>query len=192
MKWLGRALACGSWLEAETDFACNELYWKLCFKLGLFRRTLRALRPLPHCVGSSDSLLAFRGRDDWNLHPAALAPSAPAGRTLHGWRRERSWRLDRPKDRLCATAQCQRRAAPGESDAFFLAMPLSVRKRNTVFARRSELQMLQLQLSAFFKRSHTLPRALTFDMRGAQKAQPFGHPLDGRVSRHLVASASIA
>ena len=26
--------------------------------------------------------------------------------------------------------------------------------------------------------------ALTFDMRGAQKAQPFGHPLDGRV-RHL-------
>ena len=22
---------------------------------------------------------------------------------------------------------------------------------------------------------------LTFDMRGAQKAQPFGHPLDGRV-----------
>ena len=25
---------------------------------------------------------------------------------------------------------------------------------------------------------------LTFDMRGAQKAQPFGHPLDGRVRRH--------
>ena len=24
-------------------------------------------------------------------------------------------------------------------------------------------------------------RRLTFDMRGAQKAQPFGHPLDGRV-----------
>ena len=24
---------------------------------------------------------------------------------------------------------------------------------------------------------------LTFDMRGAQKAQPFGHPLDGRVRR---------
>ena len=24
-------------------------------------------------------------------------------------------------------------------------------------------------------------RGLTFDMRGAQKAQPFGHPLDGRV-----------
>ena len=23
---------------------------------------------------------------------------------------------------------------------------------------------------------------LTFDMRGTQKAQPFGHPLDGRVS----------
>jgi hypothetical protein len=28
-------------------------------------------------------------------------------------------------------------------------------------------------------------RRLTFDMRGAQKAQPFGHPLDGRVGRHL-------
>ena len=29
-------------------------------------------------------------------------------------------------------------------------------------------------------------RRLTFDMRGAQKAQPFGHPLDGRVRRlHL-------
>jgi hypothetical protein len=27
-------------------------------------------------------------------------------------------------------------------------------------------------------------RRLTFDMRGAQKAQPFGHPLDGRVRRH--------
>jgi hypothetical protein len=26
--------------------------------------------------------------------------------------------------------------------------------------------------------------SLTFDMRGAQKAQPFGHPLDGRVRRH--------
>jgi hypothetical protein len=27
-------------------------------------------------------------------------------------------------------------------------------------------------------------RRLTFDMRGTQKAQPFGHPLDGRVRRH--------
>ena len=27
--------------------------------------------------------------------------------------------------------------------------------------------------------------ALTFDMRGDRKAQPFGHPLDGRVRRHL-------
>ena len=27
-------------------------------------------------------------------------------------------------------------------------------------------------------------RRLTFDMRGAQKAQPFGHPLDGRVRPH--------
>ena len=26
--------------------------------------------------------------------------------------------------------------------------------------------------------------AHTFDMRGAQKAQPFGHPLDGRVRPH--------
>jgi hypothetical protein len=25
---------------------------------------------------------------------------------------------------------------------------------------------------------------LTFDMRGARKAQPFGHPLDGRVRAH--------
>jgi hypothetical protein len=29
-------------------------------------------------------------------------------------------------------------------------------------------------------------RHLTFDMRGAQKAQPFGHPLDGRVRRLLL------
>ena len=28
-------------------------------------------------------------------------------------------------------------------------------------------------------------RRLTFDMRGAQKAQPFAHPLDGRVRRLL-------
>jgi hypothetical protein len=27
---------------------------------------------------------------------------------------------------------------------------------------------------------------LTFDMRGDQKAQPFGHPIDGRVRRHGV------
>ena len=27
-------------------------------------------------------------------------------------------------------------------------------------------------------------RWLTFDMRGDRKAQPFGHPLDGRVRRH--------
>jgi hypothetical protein len=28
-----------------------------------------------------------------------------------------------------------------------------------------------------------MQEGLTFDMRGAQKAQPFGHPLDGRVRR---------
>ena len=184
MKWLGRALACGSWLEAETDFACNELDWKLCFKLGLLRRTCRTLRPLQHCVGSSDSLPAFRGRDSGTLHLTTLAPSAPAGRTIHGWRRERSWRLDRPKHRLCATAQCQRMAPPVERDAFFVAMPLNLRTRDPVFARRSELQLLQLQLGAFFKLGQPLPRALTIDMRGDQKAQPFGHPLDGRVRRH--------
>jgi hypothetical protein len=37
-------------------------------------------------------------------------------------------------------------------------------------------------------------RRLTFDMRGDRKAQPFGHPLDGRVRRHcgarLIASAA--
>ena len=33
------------------------------------------------------------------------------------------------------------------------------------------------QSTAFYK-------ALTFDIRGAQKAQPFGHPLDGRVRQH--------
>jgi hypothetical protein len=32
---------------------------------------------------------------------------------------------------------------------------------------------------------HPFVSALTFDMRGAQKAQPFGHPLDGRVRRHV-------
>ena len=30
---------------------------------------------------------------------------------------------------------------------------------------------------------------LTFDMRGAQKAQPFGHPLDGRVRRQCATNA---
>jgi hypothetical protein len=112
MKWLGRALACGSWLEAETDLACNEPYWNLCFKLGLLRRTLRDLRQLLHCVGSLDSPPTFRGRDSGNLHLATLVPSAPAGQTLRGWRRERSWRLDGPEDRLCATAQCQRWVHP--------------------------------------------------------------------------------
>jgi hypothetical protein len=29
-------------------------------------------------------------------------------------------------------------------------------------------------------------KCLTFDIRGAQKAQPFGHPLDGRVRATLI------
>ena len=93
MKWLGRAVPCGSWAEAETDLTDNQAYWNLCFKLGLFRRTLKALRPLQHCVGSSDPLPAIRGRDSRNLQFATHAPSAPAGQTPHEWRRERSWRL---------------------------------------------------------------------------------------------------
>lgn len=43
-------------------------------------------------------------------------------------------------------------------------------------------------------RSAKLPinrKSLTFDMRGAQKAQPFGHPLDGRVGRLLAHAAVI-
>ena len=71
--------------------------------------------------------------------------------------------------------------ATAESNFFSLAMPPNVRERNPGFASRLELQLLQLQLHARCNCSHTIPRALTFDMRGAQKAQPFGHPLDGRV-----------
>ena len=72
-------------------------------------------------------------------------------------------------------------AAPLESDAFFLTMPPRFRKLDQGFARRLELQLLRFQLGACCNFTHTLPRALTFDMRGAQKAQPFGHPLDGWV-----------
>ena len=116
-----------------------------------------------------------------NLHLATLVPSAPAGQTLHGWRRERSWRLDRPADRLCATAQC----AAMESKFFSLAMPPSFREWDPDVASRLELQLLRPQLDARRNCGHTTPRALTFDMRGAQKAEPFGHPLDGRVRRLL-------
>ena len=68
-----------------------------------------------------------------------------------------------------------------ESEAFFLVMPPNFHARDPDFAGRLELQLLRLQLGARCNRAHMLPRALTFDMRGAQKAQPFGHPLDGRV-----------
>jgi hypothetical protein len=45
-----------------------------------------------------------------------------------------------------------------------------------VFESRDELTGAQVQVS------HRLWH-LTFDMRGAQEAQPFVHPLDGRVRR---------
>ena len=134
MKWLGRAVACSFWVEAETDLTDNEPYWNLCCKLGLFRREFRALPPLPHCVGSSGSLPAFRGRYSRNLKFATRVPSAPAGQTLHGWRRERSWRLDSPADRLCAAAQGLRRATDAESNAFFLDMPPNFQARGPDFA----------------------------------------------------------
>ena len=54
-----------------------------------------------------------------------------------------------------------------ESDAFFLAAPPNFHARDPDFARRFKLQLPRLRLSAFYNRSHTLPRALTFDMRGA-------------------------
>ena len=133
MKWLGRAVACSFWVEAETDLTDNETYWNLCFKLGLFRRALRAAHPLPHCVGSSDPLPAFRGRDSRNLQFATCVPSAAAGQTLHEWRRERSWRLDSPADRLCATAQGLRRATAMERNAFFLDMPPNFQARDPDF-----------------------------------------------------------
>jgi hypothetical protein len=60
-------------------------------------------------------------------------------------------------------------------------MPPCFRERDPDLASRLELQLLRLQLDARCNCSHTIPRALTFDMRGARKAQPFGHPLDGRV-----------
>ena len=82
---------------------------------------------------------------------------------------------------LCATAQGQRRAATGESDAFFLATPPNFRACDPDFARRFELHLLRLRLSAFCNSSHTIPRALTFEVRGGQKAQPLGRPLDRRV-----------
>ena len=71
-----------------------------------------------------------------------------------------------------------------KSEAFSLAMPPNFQERDQDFARGLKLQLLRFQLGACCNRTHTLPRALTFDMRGAQKAQPFGHPLDGRVRRH--------
>ena len=182
MKWLGRAVACSSWVDAEKDLACNEPYWNLCFKLGLFRRTLMVSRPLQHCVGSFDSLPAFRGEDSWRLQFITLVPSAPAGQTLHEWWRERSWRLDSPADRLCASAQGQRRATSVKSETFFVTTLPNFRERDPDFARRLETQLLRRQLGACSNRSHVLPRALTFDMRGAQKAQPFGHPLEDRKS----------
>ena len=70
-----------------------------------------------------------------------------------------------------------------KSETFFLAMPPNFQERDQDFARGLKLQLLRFQLGACCNRTHTLPRALTFDMRGAQKAQPFGHPLDGRVRR---------
>ena len=72
-----------------------------------------------------------------------------------------------------------------ESDAFLQAMPANFQDRDQDFAKRLEPQLRRLQLGAVCNRTHTLPRALTFDMRGAQKAQPFGHPLDGRVRRQV-------
>ena len=71
-----------------------------------------------------------------------------------------------------------------KSNASFLAMLPNFQERDPDIANRLELQLLRFQLDASCNRTHTLPRALTFDMRGAQKAQPFGHPLDGRVRRH--------
>ena len=158
-RGLGRAVACSSWVEAKTDFADNEPYWTLCFKLGLIRRKLRALRPLPHCVGSFDSLPAFRGRDSCNPHLATLVPSALSVQALRGWRRERSWRLDKPEDRLCATAQGQRRATPTKSDVFFPAMPPNFHARDPDFTRRLKLQLLRFQLDARCNCTH-MPRAL--------------------------------
>ena len=166
MKWLGRAVACGSWVEVEEDLACNEAYWSLCFKLGLFRRTLRALRQLPHCVGSSDSLPAFRVRDSRNLQFATRVPSAPAGQTLHEWRRERSWRPNSLADRLWALAQGLQRATAMEGNASFLNMPPNFQARDPDFAQRFKLLAPRLQLNVRCNVTHTLPRALTFDMRG--------------------------
>ena len=80
-----------------------------------------------------------------------------------------------------------------KSDAFFLPMPPNFQARDPDFARRFEPRPLQFQLDARCNCTDTLPRALTFDMRGAQKAQPFGHPLDEvvRARRGLQLLASI-
>jgi hypothetical protein len=51
--------------------------------------------------------------------------------------------------------------------------------------RRSDCFDSELAICSVLRQRvlHTFVSALTFDMRGAQKAQPFGLPLDGRVRR---------
>ena len=117
-------------------------------------------------MGSSDSLPAFRVRDSRNLQFATRVPSAPAGQTLHEWRRERSWHLNTHEHRLCALAQRLRRATAMEGNASFLNMPPNFQARDPDFAQRFKLLAPRLQLNVRCDVTHTLPRALTFDMRG--------------------------
>ncbi len=60
------------------------------------------------------------------------------------------------------------------------------------FQRRDKTAAKPLEFHALREWGSNVTRkrasALTFDMRGAQKAQPFGHPLDGRVRRHPAAA----
>jgi hypothetical protein len=73
--------------------------------------------------------------------------------------------------------ECRLAKEGGANGAFRLRKPIQ-----PVFESRDELT--EARVRAVQRLWH-----LTFDMRGAQKAQPFGHPLDGRVRRRLAHSS---
>ena len=81
--------------------------WTLnwCFKLGLLQP---ALRPWSlHCVRLSDSAPASHVLDS-TVRAASFLPEAGSGEARQRLRRERSWRLNRPATRRCASAPGQR------------------------------------------------------------------------------------
>ena len=93
MKWLGRAVECGSWPEAETDLPCTEPYWNLCFKLGLLRRALKALRPLQIVLDRPIRCRPFRAEsvETFELRRSFLAHLLVKRFTVGGAREAGAW-----------------------------------------------------------------------------------------------------